>query len=481
MRMWGGRFAAETDQLAAAFTRSLEVDRALALDDLSGSIAHVHGLARAGLLLPEEATRLEAGLQALAVEVEAGTFAWDPALEDVHLNLEAALTERLGPTAGRLHTGRSRNDQVALDLRLWLRRAVADLDARLADLERALVERAEADGTAVLPGMTHVQPAQPILLAHHLLAYVEMLERDRGRLADAWRRADRSPLGSGALAGSGFAIDRLAVAHELGFSEVTRNSLDAVGDRDFVVETIAAAALAMVHLSRLAEELVWWSNPAFGWVRLSDAWSTGSSMMPNKKNPDPCELIRARAARVHGHLSTILGVLKGLPLAYQRDLQEDKTPLFDAVDVLASSLAVLAGVVRSLTFDPERMREAALQGHVTATSLTDTLVEDGLPFRAAHHLVGRLVADASDRGVRLDELPDEVFLAAAAGAESSAGAHLATAGPAFAARLRQAATLEAALARPRVIGGTAPERVAEALREVRARLDREGPTGSPGG
>src|SRR5574340_361407 len=264
VRMWGGRFAAETDPLAADYTRSLEIDRALAADDLTGSIAHVHGLAAAGLLSAEEADALEAGLRALADEVEAGTFGWDPALEDVHLNLEAALAERLGPVAGKLHTGRSRNDQVALDLRLWLRRQAADLDAALVDLELALVERAEADGSAVMPGLTHVQPAQPVLFAHHLLAYVEMLERDRGRLRDAAARADLSPLGSGALAGAGFSIDREAVARELGFAGVTNNSHDAVSDRDFAVETIAAAALAMAHLSRLAEELVWWSNPSFG-------------------------------------------------------------------------------------------------------------------------------------------------------------------------------------------------------------------------
>ncbi len=324
--MWGGRFAAETDPLAAEFTRSIEVDRALALDDLAGSVAHVHGLARAGLVTADEEAALVAGLEGLADEVASGTFAWDAGLEDVHLNLEAALAARVGPVAGKLHTGRSRNDQVALDLRLWLRRTLATVDEAVVGLERALVERAERDGEGVMPGMTHVQPAQPVLLAHHLLAYVEMLERDRGRFRDAWSRADRSPLGAGALAGAGFALDRESIATELGFAAVTANSLDAVSDRDFVVEALAAAAVCLVHLSRLAEELVWWSSPAFGWVSLDDAWSTGSSMMPNKKNPDPAELIRGRAGRVIGQVTGILATLKGLPLGYQRDLQETVAP-----------------------------------------------------------------------------------------------------------------------------------------------------------
>ena len=464
MRMWGGRFAAGTDPLAADFTRSIEVDRALAADDLRGSIAHVHGLARAGLVTAVEEAELVGGLEALTAEVVAGRFAWDPALEDVHLNLEAALGERLGPVAAKLHTGRSRNDQVALDLRLWLRRTLGGVDAAIVELERALVGRAERDGDAVMPGMTHIQPAQPVLLAHHLLAYVEMLERDRGRFRDAWARADRSPLGAGALAGAGFGLDREATAAELGFAGVTANSLDAVSDRDFVVESLAGAALCMVHLSRLAEELVWWSSPAFGWVALDDAWSTGSSMMPNKKNPDPCELIRGRCARVAGELAAVLGMLKGLPLAYQRDMQEDKAPLFDAMAVLESSLLVMAGVVATLRFRPERMRAAALEGYVTATSVADALVERGVAFRVAHGIVGRLVAEAEALGLRLDELPDAAFAAALAG-EGPA--------PTSPDELRAAATLEAALARPRVTGGTAPERVREAVHAARARLDGE--------
>jgi len=461
MRMWGGRFAAETDPLAADFTRSIEVDHALALDDLAGSVAHVHGLERAGLLSPEEAATLVGGLEGLADEVAAGAFAWDPSLEDVHLNLESALAERVGPVAGKLHTGRSRNDQVALDLRLWLRRTLAAVDEAVVGLERALVDRAERDGEAVMPGMTHVQPAQPVLLAHHLLAYVEMLDRDRGRFRDAWSRADRSPLGAGALAGAGFSLDREAVAAELGLGGVTANSLDAVSDRDFVVETLAAAALCMAHVSRLAEELVWWSSPAYGWVALDDAWSTGSSMMPNKKNPDPAELVRGRCGRVIGLLIGVLATLKGLPLGYQRDLQESIAPLLEGMAVLESSLRVMAGVVGSLAFRPERMRAAAFEGYVTATAVADMLVERGLPFREAHGVVGALVAEAERRGCRLDELPDDAY----AGIRDL---------PVSPDQLRAAATIEAALARPRVTGGTAPERVREALAAARARLDAEG-------
>jgi len=355
MKAWGGRFREPPDPLAADFSRSIEIDGALALVDLRGSVAHVHGLERAGLLTAAEATELVAGLDALADEVRAGTLAWDPALEDVHLNLEMALAARIGPVAGKLHTGRSRNDQVATDLRLWLRDAIDGVDAELLALEDALAGLAERHAGAVMPGHTHVQPAQPVLFAHHLLALVEMLERDRDRFRDCRRRADESPLGSGALAGAGFPLDREAVARELGFERVTANSIDATGDRDFVVEALAAAALAMVHLSRFAEELVWWSHPRFAWVRLSEPFSTGSSMLPNKRNPDPAELVRGRAGRAIGELTGMLALLKGLPLGYQRDLQEDKAPLFETIGALRASLGVLRGVVRGLEVDQERM------------------------------------------------------------------------------------------------------------------------------
>jgi len=474
MRLWGGRFADATDPRAAEFTSSVDIDRELAEDDLRGSIAHAHGLGRAGLLTPDEVKQLIVGLENLAAEVRAGTLAWDPALEDVHLNLEAALADRIGPVAGKLHTGRSRNDQVATDLRLWLRRAIDRLDAAIVGLERALVGLAERESDTVMPGMTHIQPAQPVLLAHHLLAYVEMLERDRGRLADARRRANVSPLGAGAIAGAGYPLDREAVAAELGFEGVTANSIDAVSDRDFVVETLAAVALAMVHLSRFAEEITWWSNPRFGFVRVADGFSTGSSMMPNKRNPDPAELVRGKSAGAIGALTAALVLLKGLPLAYQRDLQEDKVLLFEAVSTLESSLGVMAGLVETLSIDRAAMRAAAEEGHSTATAVADALVKRGVPFRAAHHLVGALVADAEAAGTRLDALDDDMIRGALGGAEDGTARHLAG-DTGIAEELRAAASIDGALANSDLIGGTAPKRVTAALRAASERLDREPP------
>ena len=473
MRVWGGRFGEANDERVAAFTRSIEVDRELAADDLAGSIAHVRGLARAGLITEDELATLVAGLNTLVEDVAAGSIEWDPELEDVHLNLEVALTERVGPVAGKLHTGRSRNDQVATDLRLWLRRAIDRLDASLVGFERALVGLAERDGDAVMPGTTHIQPAQPVLFAHHLLAYVEMAERDRGRLADARRRLNVSPLGAGALAGAGYPLDREATATELGFDGVTANSLDAVSDRDFVVEVLAAVALGMVHLSRLAEELTWWSNPRFGFVRVSDAFSTGSSIMPNKKNPDPAELVRGRAARSIAALTAVLTILKGLPLAYQRDLQEDKPPLFGAVGIYEASLDVLAGMLDTLTVDRERMRAAAAEGFTTATSVADTLVRQGVPFRAAHHVVGTLVAGAEEAGIGLEALDDDTIAAALAASDDPEATELAR-NPSIGTTVRAAADIDAALASCDVIGGTAPDRVHAALRAARARIDAEG-------
>jgi len=409
-----------------------------------------------------------AGLEGLRTEAAAGTLAWDPALEDVHLNLEAALAARIGPLAAKLHTGRSRNDQVATDLRLWARRAVLELDEAILGMEHALVGLAERDGDAILPGTTHIQPAQPILFGHHLLAYVEMLERDRGRLADARRRMNVSPLGSGALAGAGYPLDRAATASELGFDGPSANSLDAVSDRDFVVEILAAVALGMVHLSRLSEELTWWSNPRFGFVRLSDAFSTGSSMMPNKKNPDPAELVRGRAGRVIGSLAGMLALLKGLPLAYQRDLQEDKAPLFESVATYGASLGILAGLLEGLAVDRARMRAAADEGFITATAVADELVRRGIPFRTAHHIVGRLVVEAEAAGSGLADLDDAAFNGALAAAGEPAAALAGD--PGTPAILRAAAAVEAALASCDVIGGTAPARVTGAIAAARLRL-----------
>ncbi len=469
MQRWGGRFTGATDPRVIDFTRSIEVDAVLALDDIEGSIAHVRGLGRAGVLAAPDVDALVAGLQALAAEVEAGSIDWDPALEDVHMNLEAALEARIGPVARKLHTGRSRNDQVATDLRLWARRAIDRLDAAIIAMERALVGLAEREGEAILPGTTHVQPAQPVLFAHHLLAYVEMLERDRGRFADARRRLNVSPLGSGALAGAGYPLDRAATADELGFAGITANSLDAVSDRDFVVEVLAAVALAMVHLSRLAEEITWWSNPRFGFVRVADAFSTGSSMMPNKRNPDPAELVRGRAARTIGALTAMLGILKGLPLGYQRDLQEDKPPLFEGVGILEASLGVMAGLVATLSVDADRMRAAADEGFTTATTVADALVRRGVAFRSAHHVVGALVAAAEARTVGLEAVTDAEVLAALRGVDDEGSAALAGAAD-IGEVVRSAASVEGALAAADVLGGTAPHRVRAALATARERL-----------
>jgi argininosuccinate lyase len=474
VRLWGGRFGAdsdEADERVAAFGRSIDVDAALAVDDLDGSIAHVRGLGRAEILTDDEVATLVGGLTDLRRDVENGELRWDPSLEDVHLNLEAALTERLGPVAGKLHTGRSRNDQVATDLRLWTRRAIDRLDGALLAFEDALVGLAEREGDAILPGTTHTQPAQPILLGHHLLAYVEMAERDRGRLADARRRLNVSPLGSGALAGAGYPLDREATATELGFDGVTANSLDAVGDRDFVVETLAAVALGMVHLSRLAEEIAWWSNPRFGFVRVADAFSTGSSMMPNKRNPDPVELVRGRSARAIAALAAILGILKGLPLGYQRDLQEDKPPLFGSVGIYEASLGVLAGAVATLTIDRAAMADAAADGYTTATTLADALVRRGVPFRSAHGIVGELVGRAERDGVReLAAMPPAALEELLSASDDAAARRLAGEtgiGP----TLLAAATIEGSLAAADVTGGTAPARVAAAIAAARARLE----------
>jgi argininosuccinate lyase len=469
VRLWGGRFDGETDERAADFTRSIEVDAALALDDLEGSLAHVRGLGRAGLLNADDVELLVAGLTALRVDVEAGRLEWDPSLEDVHLNLEAALRERAGPRADRLHTGRSRNDQVATDLRLWSRRAIDRLDGEIVDFERALVDLAEREIDTAMPGSTHTQPAQPVLLAHHLLAVVEMLERDRGRLADARRRLNVSPLGSGAIAGAGFPLDREATAAELGFDGVTANSIDAVGDRDFLVELLSAVALCQVHLSRLAEEIVWWSNPRVGFVRVADGFSTGSSMLPNKRNPDPAELTRGHAARAIGGLTAVLTLIKGLPLGYQRDLQDGLPPLVGAVGQLEASLSVMTGLVASLIVDRARLRAAAQDGFATATAVADALVKRGVAFRIAHRVVGRLVAAAEAAGTGLNDLADEAIAGALRDAEDPVARQLAD-DPGVGRQLRAAATIESALGGADVIGGTAPARVREALAASRARL-----------
>ncbi len=400
-KAWAGRFEAPTADIVERFTASLPTDRRLYPHDIAGSVAHVRGLVRARLLSAREGRRLLAGLATVGRELDAGRFRFRASDEDIHMAIERRLTELVGPVGGKLHTGRSRNDQVATDLRLWLRAECRAMDAGLARLQSALRQVAARHADAILPGYTHLQRAQPVLLAHHLLAYHEMLARDRGRFRDARRRADELPLGAGALAGAGFRIDRAYVARLLGFRRVTANSLDAVGDRDGVAEFLAAAAITAVHLSRLAEELVLWSSDEFGFVRLPDAFATGSSMMPQKKNPDVAELVRGKTGRVVGALVALLTTLKGLPLAYNRDLQEDKPALFDAAATVRDGLDVLAAMLPALRFDTRRMAGAA-DGLLLATDVADLLVERrGMPFRQAHEVVGALVRHCVATGADL--------------------------------------------------------------------------------
>jgi len=410
--MWGGRFTSGPDAGAAAFSESVSFDRRLAPFDVRLSIAHARMLGRQGILPAADVDAIVQGLLAIGAEVEAGTFPWKTALEDVHMNIEARLTERIGPAGGRLHTARSRNDQVATAFRMWCRHAASEVLAGIAGLRAALLVQARAHVDTVLPGYTHLQRAQPTRLAHHLLAWVEMLERDHGRFVDALRRMDECPLGAGALATTTHPIDRASVAADLGFARPCRNSMDAVASRDFALELASAAAIAMTTLSRLGEELVIWSSAEFRFVELADAFATGSSIMPQKKNPDVPELVRGKTGRVVGDLVALLTTVKGLPLAYNRDLQEDKEPIFDAFDTLAASLGVLTGAIATACYDAVRMRRALDEGCVTATEAADYLVQKGVPFREAHAVVGRLVAEAVAEGRDLAALGLPAFRAA---------------------------------------------------------------------
>jgi argininosuccinate lyase len=403
--MWGGRFAEGPDAVMEEINASIDFDRRLFRQDIRGSQAHARMLARQGIIAADDAEKIVAGLDTILREIEAGTFTFSRSLEDIHLNVESRLAELIGPAAGRLHTARSRNDQVATDMKLWVRDAIDDTDAALAALQAALADKALAHAATVMPGFTHLQGAQPVTFGHHLLAYVEMLARDRGRFADARRRLNESPLGSAALAGTSFPIDRNMTAAALGFDRPTANSLDAVSDRDFIVETLSAASLAAVHLSRLAEEIVIWSSAQFGFVKLSDRFTSGSSIMPQKRNPDAAELVRAKTGRIVGALTGLLVVLKGLPLAYAKDMQEDKEPTFDALESLALSIAAMTGMVADMTPNAAVLRKAAGAGYATATDLADWLVRTlHLPFREAHHVTGRIVAAAEERGVSLEKL-----------------------------------------------------------------------------
>ncbi|HSZ50564.1 MAG TPA: argininosuccinate lyase [Caulobacteraceae bacterium] len=443
--LWGGRFAAKPADLMRRINASIDVDRRLAAEDIAGSLAHAAMLAQTGVIGAADAAAIQDGLTRIADEIQRGVFPFREELEDIHMNVEARLGELIGPAAGRLHTARSRNDQVALDFRLWTREACARAAAGLRELQRVLVRRAEAEADTLMPGFTHLQPAQPVTFGHHLMAYVEMFGRDAARFDDARARMNESPLGAAALAGTAFPIDRHMTARALGFERPTANSLDSVSARDFALEALSAAAICATHLSRLAEELVIWTSPAFGFVKLTDAFTTGSSIMPQKRNPDAAELIRAKVGRILGSLTTLMVVMKGLPLAYGKDMQEDKAPTFQAFDDLELSIAATAGMVDDLQPVRERMAAAAGDGFSTATDMADWLVRTlGVPFREAHHLTGRAVARAEALDLGLADLPL---------------AELQAIDPRFNAGVYAVLSVAASAASRASYGGTAPEQV----------------------
>jgi argininosuccinate lyase len=452
---WSGRFGEPVADFVLRYTASVGFDRRLALADIEGSLAHASMLARVGVLSAQDLADIERGLAAIRGEIERGEFSWQLALEDVHLNIERRLTELVGDAGKRLHTGRSRNDQVATDVRLWLRGEVDAIVAALGRLQGALVEQAAVHAATVMPGFTHLQVAQPVTFGHHLLAYAEMFERDRGRMLDARRRVNRLPLGAAALAGTTFPIDRAFVAGLLGFEAVCENSLDAVSDRDFAIEFVAAAALVMVHVSRLAEELVLWMSPRYGFVRLPDRFTTGSSIMPQKKNPDVPELARGKTGRVNGHLVALLTLMKGQPLAYNKDNQEDKEPLFDTVDTVLDTLRAFAEMVPGIEVDAAAMRRAAEEGFSTATDLADYLVKKGLPFRDAHEAVAHAVREAATRGCDLADLPLEALQSLA---------------PQVGADVYEVLRVDGSVAARSHLGGTAPLQVEAQVGRWRALL-----------
>jgi argininosuccinate lyase len=404
-KMWGGRFSGKPGAVMAQINASIDVDRKLYRQDIAASKAHARMLAKQGIISAQDAKKIVHGLDTILSEIESGKFRFRRALEDIHMNVEARLADMIGEAAGRLHTGRSRNDQVATDFKLWVRDSIDELDAMLADYQRALAEKALVHAATVMPGFTHLQTAQPVTFGHHLLAYVEMAARDRGRFADARKRLNESPLGAAALAGTSFRLDRQMTSKALGFDRPAANSLDAVSDRDFALETLSAAAITAVHLSRFAEEIVIWTSPLVGFLKLSDEFTTGSSIMPQKRNPDAAELVRAKVGRIVGALDALLIVMKGLPLAYQKDMQEDKEGTIDALGSLALCLAAMTGMVRDMAPDAARMKAAAGQGYSTATDLADWLVRAlKMPFREAHHVTGRIVVAAEQRRVALERL-----------------------------------------------------------------------------
>ncbi len=410
--MWGGRFSAQPAALMEAINASIGFDKRMARQDIQGSLAHSDMLARQGIIKTEDRDAIHRGLRQVAAEIEAGTLPFQTALEDIHMNVESRLKEIIGEPAGRLHTARSRNDQVALDVRLWVRDAHDRTEAQLTALMDALVAQAERHAGTVMPGFTHLQSAQPVTFGHHMLAYVEMFARDRSRIRDSRTRLNECPLGAAALAGTSFPLDREGVAKALGFDRATRNSLDSVSDRDFILEFLSAASITAVHLSRLAEEITLWMSAPFSFVHLPDRWTTGSSIMPQKRNPDAAELVRGKSGRIFGALMALLTVMKGLPLTYSKDMQEDKEQLFDAADTLEIVLAATTGMIQDLEPVPERMAAVAGTGFSTATDLADWLVRRlGIPFRDAHHITGRVVAEAERRGCNLEDLPLQAFQA----------------------------------------------------------------------
>jgi argininosuccinate lyase len=454
--LWGGRFAAGPSAVMEKINPSIGFDRKMYRQDISGSIAHAAMLARQRIISGADARAIIAGLKKVEAEIAAGKFEFKVALEDIHMNVEARLAELIGARAGRLHTARSRNDQVALDVKLWVRDAIDDVDAALKSLQAVLIDRAEEHAGTLMPGFTHLQPAQPVTFGHHLMAYVEMIGRDRGRFADARKRLNESPLGAAALAGTSFPIDRAMTARALGFDRPAANSMDAVADRDFVVEFLAAASLTAVHLSRLAEELILWSAEQFRFVRLSDPFTTGSSIMPQKRNADAAELTRGKTGRIIGALMTLLVVLKGLPLTFNKDMQEDKEPVFDAAENLQLCIAAAAGMVADLKVDKAAMRRAAAVGFITATDLADWLAREiGMPFRQAHHATGRLVKLAEQRGVDLAELPLDAMRAV---------------DKRITADVYKVLTVERSVASRASFGGTAPANVRRACAAARRRF-----------
>jgi argininosuccinate lyase len=458
-KMWGGRFASGPDAVMAKINASIDFDWHLYRQDIAASKAHAEMLAKGGIITADDARRIVHGLDTILSEIGSGKFKFNRALEDIHMNVESRLAELIGPAAGRLHTARSRNDQVATDFRLWIRSRIDDIDALLGDYQRALAERALEHAATIMPGFTHLQTAQPVTFGHHLLAYVEMAARDRGRFADAQARLNECPLGAAALAGTSFPIDREKTAKALEFDRPMANSLDAVSDRDFVMETLAAAAITSVHLSRFAEEIVIWTSPLTGLLRLSDKFTTGSSIMPQKRNPDAAELVRAKTGRIVGALDAMLMVMKGLPLAYQKDMQEDKEGTIDALDALALSISAMTGMVRDMEPDVERMRAAAGASHATATDLADWLVRTHkMPFREAHHVTGRIVARADKAALPLHKLQLTEMQAVE---------------PRITKAVFDVLSVERSVASRTSYGGTAPKNVRAQARRWLKRLDKE--------